>query len=249
MLELLNQSKNTMKNILILGITILLFTSCGTDNKPKIVHAENNGTEIPELKKDTTFIEISDLPIQIDSTDYLIHPIGDFRIEDNRGKVIYKSSGYGSKNFAIASYGGYRISGNLSNVKFQHIDSEKLSTLTKNIIKIKSLTFLRKVYDNTKKQFLVYEVTDKDTNQDGKLDFNDINTLFISKINGTDFRKLTDTNKELIDWKLVESKNRLYFRTIEDTNKDGEFDKKDIVQYKYVDLNSDNLKITEYKPI
>ena len=66
------------------------------------------------------------------------------------------------------------------------------------------------------------------TNQDGKLDYNDINTLFISKINGTDFRKLTETNKELIDWKLIESKNRLYFRTIEDTNKDGEFDKKDI---------------------
>ena len=186
---------------------------------------------------------------QIDSTDYLIHPIGDFRIEDNRGKVIYKSSGYGSKDFSISSYGGYRISGNLSNVKFQHIDSEKLSVLTTNVIKIKSLTFLRKVYDNSKKQFLVYEVTDKDTNQDGKLDYNDINTLFISKINGTDFRKLTETNKELIDWKLIESKNRLYFRTIEDTNKDGEFDKKDIVHYKYVDLNSDNLKITEYKPI
>ncbi len=238
-----------MKNILILGITILLFASCGKGNKPKIVHAKNNGNEFPELKKDTTYIEISDLPIQIDSTNYLIHPIGDFRIEDKRGKVIYKSSGYGSKNFKISSYGGYRISGNISNVKFQHIDSEKLSALTENVIKIKSLTFLRKLFDNSKKQLLVYEVTDKDTNQDGKLDFNDINTLYISKISGTDFRKLTDTNKELIDWKLIESKNRLYFRTIEDTNKDGEFDKKDIVHYKYVDLNSDSLKITEYKPI
>lgn len=238
-----------MKNILILGITILLFASCGTDNKPKIVHAENNENELPELKKDTTFIEISDLPIQIDSTNYLIHPIGNFRIEDKRGKVIYKSSGSGSNNFSVSNYGGYRISGNLSNVKFQHIDSEKLTSLTENVIKIKSLSFLRKVFDNTKKQLLVYEVTDKDTNQDGKLDFNDINTLYISKTNGTDFRKLTDTNKELINWKIIESKNRLYFRTIEDTNKDGEFDKKDIVHYKYVDLNSDNMKITEYKPI
>ncbi|WP_179006150.1 hypothetical protein [Winogradskyella forsetii] len=238
-----------MKNTLILGLTILLFASCGKENKPKIVHAENNGNEIPELKKDTTFIEISDLPIQIDSTDYLIHPIGDFRIEDNRGKIIYKSSRYGSNNFKISNYGGYRITGDLSNVKFQHIDSEKLSSLTENIIKIKSLSFLRKVFDNTKKQLLVYEVTDKDTNQDGKLDFSDVNTLYISSINGTDFRKLTDNNKELIDWKIIESKNRLYFRTIEDTNKDGEFDKKDIVHYKYVDLNSNNFKITEYNPI
>ena len=238
-----------MKKLLILGFTILLFASCGKENKPKIVHTVNNGNEIPELKKDTTFIEISDLPIQIDSTDYLIHPIGDFRIEDNRGKIIYKSSGYGSNNFKVSSYGGYRISGDLSNVKFQHINSEKLLSLTENVIKIESLSFLRKVFDNTKKQLLVYEVTDKDTNRDGKLDFSDINTLYISKINGTDFRKLTDNNKELIDWKIIESKNRLYFRTIEDINKDGEFDKKDIVHYKYVDLNSDNWKITEYKPI
>lgn len=250
MFELLNQLKYNMKNILICGIMILLLASCGKENKPKIVHTENTETEIPEIKKDTTFIEISDLPIEIDSTDYLIHPIGDFRIEDKRGKIIYKSSGYRSnKSFSISNYGGYRISGNLSNVKFQHKDSETLSALTQKIIKINSITFLRKLFDNTKKQVLVYEVTDKDTNRDGKIDFSDINTLYISKINGIDFKKLTDTNRELIDWKFIESKNRLYFRTIEDTNKDGEFDKSDIVHYKYVDLNSENLKVTEYKPI
>lgn len=239
-----------MRNILIFGITILLFTSCGRDNKPKIVHTEGFETEVLEPTKDTSFIEIADLPIEIDSTDYLIHPIGDFRIEDKRGKIIYKSSGYGSNSsFSISSYGGYKISGNLSNVKFQHKDSEELSALTEKIIKINSLTFLRQLFDNTKKQVLVYEITDKDTNQDGKIDTNDINALYISKINGGDFKKLTEANRELIDWKFIESKNRLYFRTIEDTNRDGEFDKNDIVHYKYVDLNSENLKPLEYKPI
>ena len=238
-----------MKNILILGISILLLTSCENTNKSKIVHNVKNGNEIPELKIDTTFIEFADLPIQIDSTDYLIHPIGYFKTETHKGKVIYKSPGYGSKNFSISRYSGYRISGNLINVKFQHVESEKLSVLTENIIRIKSLTFLKKLFDTTKKQFLIYEVTDKDTNKDGKLDFDDINTLYISKIDGTEFRKLTGKNKELIDWKFIESKSRLYFRTIEDTNKDGEFDQKDFIHYKYVNLNSENLNIVEYKPI
>lgn len=238
-----------MKTILIIGITILIFTSCVTENKPKIVHNENSGNKISELKKDSTYIEIADLPIQIDSTNFLIHPIGDYKIEDKQGKIIYKSAGYGSKNFSISSYSGYRISGNLSNVKFQHIDAENLSSLTDDVIKIKSFSFLRKVFYNTKKQFLLYEVIDKDTNQDGKLDFNDINTLYVSNINGMDFTKLSDINKELIDWKIIESKNRLYFRTLEDSNKDGKFDKKDIVHYNFVDLNNENLKITEYKPI
>ena len=236
-----------MKNILIIGTIIILFSSCRDNDKPKIVHNENK--EIPELKKDTSFIEISDLPIQIDSTNYLIHTIGNFKIENNRGKVIYSSSGNSSKNFSISSYGGYRISGNISNIKFQHTDSNKLSSLTEKLIKIRSVSFLRKVFDNTKKQLLVYELADKDTNQDGKLDFNDINTLYISKINGNNFMKLTDNNNELIDWKIIESLNRLYFRTIEDINKDGEFNKKDIVHYKYVDLNSEKLKVLEYNPI
>jgi len=238
-----------MKNILILGIIISLLISCGNENKSKIVHVENSRNEVPELKKDTTFIEFADLPIQIDSTDYLIHPIGYFKTKKHRGKVIYKSPAYGSKNFSISRYSGYRISGNLINVKFQHVESEKLAALTENVIRIKSLTFLKKLFDTTKKQFLVYEVTDKDTNQDEKLDFDDINTLYISKIDGTEFRKLTGKNKELIDWKFIESKSRLYFRTIEDTNKDGEFGEKDFIHYKYVNLNSENLSIVEYKPI
>ncbi len=238
-----------MKNTLISGITLILFASCGTDHKPKIVHVENNGTEILELKKDTTFIEIADLPIQINSTDYLIHPIGDFKIENTRGKVLYKSSGYGAGSFSISNYGRDRISGDLSNVKFQHIDSEKRSVLTENLIKIRSLTFLRNLFDTTKKQFLVYEVTDNDTNQDGKLDFNDINTLYISKISGVEFKRLTSKNRELIDWKFIASKNRLYFRSVEDTNKDGVFDKKDVIHYKYMDFNSKKLKVTAYKPI
>jgi len=238
-----------MKNFLFFGTLVLLFISCGTDNKPKIVHTVINENEITELKKDSTFIEIADLPIQIDSTNYLIHPVGDFKIEDYKGRGIYKSKSYGSKNFSISNYNGRRISGNLSNIKFQHIDSDKLSSLTENIININSLTFLRDVFDNTEKKLLVYEVNDKDTNQDKKLDYNDIKTLYISKIDGTEFKKLTDTNRELIDWRVLKSKNRLYFRTIEDINKDGEFDKKDIVHYKFVDLNTDNLKITEYNPI
>jgi hypothetical protein len=55
--------------------------------------------------------------------------------------------------------------------------------------------------------------------------------------------------QELIDWKLIESKNRLYFRTIEDANKNGAFDKDDIVHYNYVDLAAKEWTVTAYKPI
>ncbi|WP_234859377.1 hypothetical protein [Aquimarina aquimarini] len=238
-----------MRNFIIIGALALMLASCGTDNKPKIIHNSRDDKGVTELKRDSTFIEIADLPMQIDSTEYLIHVIGDYKIENSRGKTLSKWSSYGSESFSISQYGGYKISGNISNVKFQHQDAIELVALTDKVVKISSILFLHEVYKNTDKQLLLYEVIDKDTNQDGKLDYNDINTLYISKINGSNFKKITDTNQELIDWKIITSNNRLYLRSIEDINKDGKFDKKDSVHYKFVDLNTDNLNVIEYKPV
>jgi len=95
----------------------------------------------------------------------------------------------------------------------------------------------------------VYTMADKDTNKDEKIDSNDIKTLYISEIGGDKLTKLTLDFQELIDWNLIESQNRLYFRSIEDTNKNGEFDKKDVVHYNYVNLSDKEWKLTNYNPI
>jgi hypothetical protein len=87
-----------------------------------------------------------------------------------------------------------------------------------------------------------------DTNKDGKLDANDIKSLYISEISGNHFIKLSPDFQELIDWNLIETKNRLYFRTTEDTNKNGDFDKDDTVFYYFVDLMDKEWKLNEYKP-
>ena len=55
--------------------------------------------------------------------------------------------------------------------------------------------------------------------------------------------------QELIDWNIVEAQNRLYYRTIEDINKNGAFDKNDLVHYYYVDLLSSDWKTEKYDPI
>lgn len=238
-----------MKNILILAITTIFFVSCGNEKKPKVIYPENEDIETAELKRDSTQIEIADIPIHIDSTEYLIHPIGEYKMYGSRGKVYFGSSSYGSGSFSISNYNRYEITGDLHNLKFQKIDSENLSMLTTKNIRIKSISFLRDMFDDTKKRILVYRVLDKDTNRDNKLDDNDIKTLYISNIDGTNFTKLTAEFQELIDWKVLGINNRLYFRSIEDTNKNGEFDKEDKVHYQYVDFNIGKLKVTEYQPI
>jgi hypothetical protein len=111
------------------------------------------------------------------------------------------------------------------------------------------VTFLKSVADKTKQQILVYTLADMDTNKDGKLDTSDIKSLYLSEISGKRFTKVSTDFLELVDWSLVESENRLYFRTIEDANKNGEFDKNDVMHYHFIDLSGKDWKVSDYNPI
>jgi len=239
-----------MRHSIITLLLIVLFSSCITNDKPRIVPSnENRSDALPDLVKNSSKINVADLPIHIDSTSYLLHPIGEFSIEEERGKIIYKSSRSGGNNFSISSSNRNSISGDLSNIMFQHILSEELKPLTTKTIRIQSVTFLREIYNKTKQEFLLYVINDQDTNQDKKLDSDDIKTLYLSTIDGRNFKKITTSNRELIDWKIISTANRLYFKTIEDTNKDGDFDERDKIFYNYVNLSSTTLKVVEYNPL
>jgi hypothetical protein len=63
-----------------------------------------------------------------------------------------------------------------------------------------------------------------------KLDTSDIKALYLSKISGEKFTKISSDFQELIDWKLIGSNNRLYYRTVEDTNKKRNLISKDVVE-------------------
>lgn len=238
-----------MKLFLLIISALLILNSCKNNDKPKLVHTEDDIIETTASQKDSTLVEIVDLPIHIDSTKYLIHPIGTYKIYESRSKAMPGYSTKNSRNFSISSYNRYEITGNLSNLKFQHINTDDLTELTNKNLRIKSISFLRDIFENTTKQFLVYRVIDKDTNLDNKIDDFDITSLYISNIDGSGFVKLTLDNRELIDWKVLAVKNRLYFRSIEDIDKNGEFDQSDKVHYQFVDFESDSLRVVDYYPI
>jgi hypothetical protein len=200
-------------------------------------------------KLDSSKVEIADLPLVMEGTDYLIHPIGDLRIYERGTKSKYGSSAVNDVSFTISNVAQYEITGFLQNLKFQKIDSDSIHSLTDKPILIETATYLKTVSDRIKKQILVYTMVDADTNRDGKLDTNDINTLYLSTISGEKFTKVATDLEELIDWNLVEASNRLYFRTIEDTNKNGQFDQKDVLHYNYIDLNKNDWKVIRYSPI
>jgi hypothetical protein len=229
-------------------VAFVVLVACKQEKEtPKVIYEEpktnNNSRAI-----DTTSIKIADLPIHMEGTKYLIHPVGDVRVYDDFSKV-YGSSKTNTVSYAISNYNRFEITGYFENLKFQHLDSTNVKALTDEKIQIQTVTYLDRIAANTKKQILVYSVVDKDTNKDNKIDQKDIKSLYISNIDGSNFTKLTEDYLEFIDWNIIEAKNRLYFRCIEDINKNGAFDKNDKVHYHYVNLLDAEWKVEAYMPI
>jgi len=233
----------------IIGISLLLLASCKEESeKPKVIYdASKNNRQV--TKVDSAQIKIADLPIQMRGTDYLIHPVGDLSIYEKGSKTKYGSSSVNDLSFTISNAAEYEITGYLQNLKFQRVDSDSIKALTDKPVLIQTATYLKTVSDKINKQIMVYTMVDMDTNKDGKLDVSDIKALYLSSISGDKFTKVSADFQELIDWDLIESKNRLYFRTVEDTNKNGRFDSKDVVHYNYIDLANKDWKVESYNPI
>lgn len=241
-----------MSKYIVVLLVLVSFWSCKKEVEIPKVRYENANKEktTPVVKIDTSQIEVADLPIHFDGTNYLIHPVGDLNNYTKGKSVAYDASRNESEqSFTVSNYNDYQITGYLQNIKFQGIGSDSIKALSPKPIFIETATYLKTFSDKTKKQVMVYTLSDSDTNKDGKIDGDDIKALYISDISGTNFTKLSTDFQELIDWNVLEIKNRLYFREIEDSNKNGAFDKEDKVHYHYVDLLSKDLKVGEYDPI
>lgn len=241
-----------MKKALIAIITLssLFFVSCKEEaQKPKVIYDEAAAGKGQSKKVDSTEIKVADLPVHMEGTKYLIHPVGDIRVYDDSNRSYGTSRTNGNVSYAISNYNRFEITGYFENLKFQHIDSTALRPLTDKKVQIQTATYLNTIADRYKKNILLYTLVDADTNQDGKVDGNDIKSLYISDAAGKGFKKLSQDAQELIDWNLIDAQGRIYFRTIEDINKNGAFDKNDRVHYHYVNILNADWTVADYEPV
>lgn len=236
-----------MKNYYLytLVVSILLVTNCKKDeDKPKVIYESPKTAST--LVVDTTKVLIADLPIHMDGTNYLLFPVGDLNFS--------KRMNYGSSNrsnsisYTVSNYGEYEITGFLNNINFKEIGKDTIYSLTDKRVIIQSATYLKEHAVKNKQNIMVYILEDMDTNKDSKLDESDIKTLYISTIYGKNFTKLSRDFQEVIDWKYLEATNSVYFRTVEDTNKNGEMDSSDKIFYSKVNLLDKEWKVENYNP-
>lgn len=233
-------------------LNIVLVLVCGSlvsckkeTEKPKVSYeAPSKVAEKP--KADTTKVEIADLPIQMQGTQYLLFPIGEVNLSERKSGYDSASSS-GRLSTRVSNYSENEITGYLRNLKFQNLKADSLHVLTDKVVMIQSVTYLKSQADKTKQQNLVYLLADADTNKDNNIDVNDIQTLYLSDISGQRFTKISTDFQEVIDWNIIDAQNRLYFRTIDDTNKDGAFGREDRLHYFFLDLTAKDWQATEYQ--
>ncbi|NJY61778.1 hypothetical protein HC174_03275 [Salinimicrobium sp. CDJ15-81-2] len=224
-----------MKKSLSLLFLFLLCISCMDDElRRPLASGAPDG-------ENSTDLSVAGLPVHIDSTHYLIHPVG--KIEEREG---YYGSG-SSTSGGLQS--GDRIVGNFGNLRFQELNSDAFTGLTDQEVRIQSVEFLRENFENTGKQLLLYKLVDTDTNEDGNLNFKDLRALYISGIDGSDFRRISPAEELLQDYQVLQAVNRLYFRSMEDVNANGRLDADENLHYYYLDLASEAAKVTEYFPL
>ncbi len=225
-----------MKNFSIYIVPLLtLLVGCKEEPKPKVKY-DTTAPKV-EIKKDTSKLEVADLPLQFQNSNVLIYAIGDLRVGE------MKKNGYEEKaNFTISNSLEEEVTGYLRNVKFQKAGEDSLHVLTDKVVMIERMSYLKS------KKVIAYVLADADTNQDLKVDSDDIKSLYLSTDMGKNFTKISPEIQELIDWNFIENANTIYFRTIEDANKNGEFDKKDKLHYFSVKISED-WRSVEFSPV
>jgi hypothetical protein len=244
-----------MRTLLSVFGIMLILSSCGK-RQPKIDYSnrnQNDSLTMANIVNDTSKVLIAELPIYFDSTEYLIYPVGFVNLNDRENKGIlkgsYSSSDYSNSEFSVESNSNDYFSGSITNLVFENLKSRNQRLLTRKMVCITNVQYLRNLSKKIKRNYLLYSVIDKDLNHDEKLDYQDIESLYISKIDGSDFKKITIDYYDYKDGELIIQDLKYFYRTIEDTNKDGSFDKKDKYHYYFIDFANESYKVIEYDPL
>lgn len=217
-------------SLYILPLFALFFNCKNEETKPKVKY---NPIAKTEVKQDTSKFVVADLPVQFQGSNILLYPIGEIQVSNLQKGSLSEREESTTMGFNVSNSRDEEITGFLQNVKFQEIGKDSLHVLTDKVISIERITYLKS------KKLLVYVLADADTNQDSKVDSDDIKALYISTDLGKNFTKVSPELQELIDWSFIENTGKIYFRTIDDRNKNGAFDKNDGLHYFTLNINKD----------
>lgn len=223
--------------ILILLI-IFLFENNRKHEQEGLRLVTNDSTAVNDPKKQQLVV-YGDY-MDLDSTDFLLIPLGTQTVEnqDEKGTRIKVGSGSDystevSGNYRSFKYNFYSLDfGNCNNVIFYNKKTEKIHLLLDNPAIISQFYFPHydKEYTGEKYWFILLGIREDDTNADGYLNSEDAEKVYIADLSGKNKIQVTPDNTQLVDWFIDPSTNNILMKVRFDTNNDQKFNDHDEVE-------------------
>ncbi len=236
--------------ILTFLVVIFLF-SCGSKHQTPEVVYPNNMTDSTHTASELDPISrnlFMDFPFAFDSSSLFIYPVRnthDSRGSDNKNNKISSDfmNSYQYSDWAEMSQSG--ASGWFYNFLFQDENTQDLRPITDKDIRFSEMIIIRDSVSQQAVHTLLLKVYDKDSNQDKLLNREDLISYYVADVNGKNLRKISPEGHLTSGHIYRKRLKRLYFRTIEDIDKNGIFEKNDPRHQYFYSIKTG--KVTEVK--
>ena len=220
---------------ILLIVPILLF-ACNPipPHRTDIQQVNLDSLAIETTFADTNMVFQPQFPILPDSSDYFIHFSEYAEIDRAERSWLKVGSSY--------SYSSERYKRLISNIAFQHKDSLTMSDLTNRKILFTGFEKLHRT-GHSQEAFMIYSVLESDTDKNGKVDFDDSHSVYLSDIDGTRFTRITPNGQYALDTEYYSDVHILYQRSFVDLDSNLCFSAKDSLCLSYIDLKRGDFKV------
>ncbi|TAE60827.1 MAG: hypothetical protein EAZ87_04330 [Nostocales cyanobacterium] len=219
------------KTITVITLTLLTVSCEARENETtanSVKQPVNNPVNVNNIFNNSPNITYGDLIIQ-KSSDYIMIPVNlpDQEQDANLDLNLSRSYERDKKTYNMIFY-------------HQKTGETQLLLDKKAIIKDYKLLEI-KSKDKPNKEFWLFQIIDKDTNKDQKLNNQDAVIGYISDLSGKNFKQITPDNTQLINWVILPSENAILLKIIKDSNQDLKFTDPDNTNFVRVNLEKPEI--------
>ncbi len=226
-------------------VVIVLFDNNRSKGQAGLRLMVNDSTKVSEFKK-LQVLEYGDY-MDLDSTDYLLIPLGMKTIDDREDRVLKikssedYSSGNNNGSYRSYKYNFYSLNfGNCNNIVFYNKKTDETHLLLQKPSVISQFYFPHydKEYNGKKYWFILLGIHEEDTNGDGYINYEDAERVYISDLSGNNTIKITPDNCQLVDWYIDMATNNILMKVRFDSNKDKKFNYSDEIEILKTSISS-----------
>lgn len=218
--------------VLILLIIVIFDTNRKKNqNGLRLVTTDSTKTVEPKKKQMLVYGDYMNL----DSTDFLLIPLG-MKSED-RGNRVLKIKGSeedasedNGSSYQLYKYNFYSLDfGNCNNIIFYNKKTDETHLLLQKPAVISKFYFpyYNKEYIGEKYWFILFSAHEADTNEDGYINIEDAEKVYICNLSGTYMLQINPANTKLVDWYVDAPTNNLLIKVIVDSNEDTKYNYED----------------------